>query len=273
MPHTLGLSGSITLSDPEKFPQLFTKEKITHIEIGEFPDEASFHHFLKHLGDAKDMTFGIHSPLVRNQSKNDLIEKVQVEPEVAWQLFAAEVKHVAKLGAEYILVHFPYFKGETEQNTDEMIENGLKRLQRLQEDHAISIVCEPKLGYNRSPFGIDALNSFPIETWENYGIKLCIDIGDYLLAKGDQAKSYLTKWKHHIKVVHLHNVTFNQGKYIWTPVHPSHETNPDYFQVKKLIEQLSDSPDVFFVFEHTPHTNPSDTFVNEGIIWVHDIIN
>lgn len=272
MPHTLALSGSITLSNPAKFPQLFTKEKITHIEIGEFPDEASFHYFLKCL-EAKDMTFGIHSPLIRNQSKNDLIEKVQVEPEVAWHQFATEVKQTARLGAEYILVHFPYFKGETERDTDELIENGLSRLHRLQEEHAIPIVCEPKLGYNRSPFAIDALDRFPIEIWERYGIKLCIDIGDYLLAKGDHAKNHLTKWKNHIKVVHLHNVKINQRKYIWTPVHPSHEVDPDFFQVKKLIKQLSNSSDVFFVFEHTPHTNPSDKFVNEGIVWVHDIIS
>jgi hypothetical protein len=29
---------------------------------------------------------------------------------------------------------------------------------------------------------------------------------------------------------------------------------------------------VFFVFEHTPHSNPTEAFVNEGISWVKEII-
>ncbi|GAA0352089.1 hypothetical protein GCM10008932_01360 [Alkalibacterium iburiense] len=32
------------------------------------------------------------------------------------------------------------------------------------------------------------------------------------------------------------------------------------------------SPHVFFVFEHTPHTNPTEDFVNEGIDWVKEMI-
>ncbi len=126
MPHTLGLSGSVILSDPEKYPLLFNKENINHIEIGEFPSEEAFEEFLKRLNKEK-LSFGLHSPLYRNQSKYDLLEKVQYDPEQAWEQFEAEVKYMSELGAAYILVHFPYFKGEKEIDTVKVIEHGLKK--------------------------------------------------------------------------------------------------------------------------------------------------
>lgn len=271
MHNCIGLSGSIIMTDPDKFPLLFTNENVSHIEIGEFPSEESLHNFLDLL-HKKNLTFGLHSPLYRNQSKYDLLEKVQYEPEQAWEQFESEVKYMSQLGAEYILVHFPYFKEEKNIDTTDMIENGLKRLHDLQERYSISIVCEPKLGLNRSSFGIRALEQFSTEIWDKYGIKLCIDIGDYLLATGDKALDYIKKWTRHIKVVHLHNVEFHNNKYIWVPVHPSHEKDNSHFNVKDLIYKLSKSSGVFFIFEHTPHTNPTETFVNEGINWVKDII-
>ncbi|GAQ19592.1 xylose isomerase-like TIM barrel [Oceanobacillus picturae] len=271
MPHSIGLSGSVIMSDPEKFPLLFSKKDISHIEIGEFPNEAAFNDFLE-LVKNKNVTFGLHSPLYRNQSKYDLLEKVQYEPEQAWQQFEKEVNYMSQLEAEYILVHFPYFKEEQDIDTNAIIERGLKRLHFLQEKYSITIVCEPKLGLNKSTFGIKSLDRFPIEIWDKYGIKLCIDIGDYLLAIGDRAREYIEKWKRHIKVVHLHNVEFHNNKYIWVPVHPSHELDDTHYNVKHLLSLLSTSSNVCFVFEHTPHTNPTEAFVNEGISWVKEII-
>lgn len=271
MSHNIGLSGSIIMSDPEKLHLLFEKENVNHIEIGEFNDEGSFNQFLEMLNKS-NMTFGLHSPLYRNQSKYDLLEKVQYEPEKSWEQFENEVKYMSELGSEYILVHFPYFKEEKEIDTAETIEKGLERLHRLQEKYGILIVCEPKLGHYRSTFGINVLDSFPVDVWERYGIKLCIDIGDYLMATGDEALSYIEKWKKHIKVVHLHNVEFHNDVYIWVPVHPSHENDNVHFKVKDLIAKLAMSQDVFFIFEHTPHSKPTDAFVNEGIDWVREII-
>ncbi|WP_339229281.1 TIM barrel protein [Oceanobacillus sp. FSL K6-2867] len=272
MHHHIGLSGSTIMTDPGRFTLLFDMDNVSHIEIGEFPSEDSFRYFTELL-DKENVTFGLHSPLYRNQSKYDLLEKVNYQPEQAWRQFESEVKYMSKLGAAYILVHFPYFKEEKEIDTAKLIEDGLIRLQQLQERYSISIVCEPKLGLNRSAFGIKALNDFPVETWDKYGIKLCIDIGDYLLATGDEAKSYIKKWKKHIMVVHLHNVEFHNNKYIWVPVHPSHELDNKHFKVANLIYELSTNSDVFFVFEHTPHTNPTEEFVNEGINWVKDLID
>lgn len=111
MSHTIGLSGSIILSEPKKFPLLFNKENINHIEIGEFPSKKAFDYFLEQLNEA-NLSFGLHSPLYRNESKYDLLEKVQFDPEQAWEQFEAEVKYMSELGAAYILVHFPYFKEE-----------------------------------------------------------------------------------------------------------------------------------------------------------------
>ena len=271
MSHTIGLSGSIILSEPKKFPLLFNKENINHIEIGEFPSKKAFDYFLEQLNEA-NLSFGLHSPLYRNESKYDLLEKVQFDPEQAWEQFEAEVKYMSELGAAYILVHFPYFKEEKAIDTKKMIEQGIKKLYVLQEEYGVTIVCEPKLGFNKSRFGINALDAFPIEVWEKYGIKLCIDIGDYLLATSDKVTDYIEKWREYIKVVHLHNVEFQGDKYTWIPVHPSHEMDEIHFKVKELINKLSRSSDIFFIFEHTPHTNPTDTFVNEGIEWVKEII-
>ena len=153
-----------------------------------------------------------------------------------------------------------------------MIEHGLKKLQDLQNKYSITIVCEPKLGLNRSRIGIDALHQFPIEIWDKYGVKICIDIGDYLLATGEQAIAYIKRWSKYIKVVHLHNVEFQGDKYIWVPVHPSHEFDYTHFKVEDIIIQLAKKSDIFFVFEHTPHSNPEEVFIKEGIDWVKSLL-
>ena len=103
--HRVGISGSVIMTDPTKFDELFDYE-VDHIEIGEFPDLGSFQQFLENLKSNK-RTFGLHSPLLRGQSKYDLLEHVYYEPEQAWLQFESEVKQMASLGTEYILVHFP----------------------------------------------------------------------------------------------------------------------------------------------------------------------
>lgn len=268
--HKLGSSGSIILSNPELYSELFW-EGMDHIEIGQFHGEASMEKFLE-LCIGKQITLGIHSPLLCNGSKYDLIEKVEYEPETAWRQLESEAKIISALGAEYLLVHFPYFKEEIAGNANELIEDGLKKLRYIQDKYQIELVCEPKLGLNRSPVGINYLNDFPKELWAKYNIKMCIDIGDYIIAVGDKIFDYVSKWKEFIKVVHLHNIYYEEDKYIWTPVHPSQENDNESYKVENIIRFLAQCRDVTFVFEHTPHTNPSKEFVNEGFRWVKSII-
>lgn len=265
--HKIGLSGSTILSDPDKYESLFKNQQIQHIEIGEFPDQEALDYFLKVLQNY-DHTFSLHSPLLRHQSKYDLLERVNFDSEESWSNFEDEVALMSEIGAEYILVHFPYFKEKLERDANRAIEEGLKKLHALQEKYGLTIVCEPKLGFKRSAVGIEALHNFPVEIWAKYGIKLCVDIGDYLLATGSRIFEYIKKWKSFIKVVHLHNIEFHNNKYIWVPVHPKQEMDSSYYNVQELILQLAKSPDVFFIFEHTPHSHPSDIFVEEGIDWV-----
>lgn len=80
MPHRLGVSGSVILSNPEKYKELFW-EGIDHIEIGEFPNEAAFKNFLV-LCQVNNVSFGVHSPLLRGESKYDLLQKVDYEPDM-----------------------------------------------------------------------------------------------------------------------------------------------------------------------------------------------
>jgi len=267
MIHTIGISGSTIMSDETKFNDLFRdQEQITHIEIGEFENEDAFQRFLAFLKKS-NKTFGIHSPIYRNGSKYDLLEKLQHAPEQAWTLFEKEIQRLVKLGAQYILVHFPYFQGST-RNPDTLIEQGLKRLSELQHTYNLPIVCEPKLGLDRSPKGIEYLDAFPVESWKKYGLKLCIDIGDYLLAADENALEMIRKWKGHIKVVHLHNIEFVNDKYIWIPIHPSHEDDGKHYPIKEILHVLAEYPDIYWVLEHTPHSNPSETFIDEGLHWL-----
>ncbi|GAA0335953.1 hypothetical protein GCM10008967_27950 [Bacillus carboniphilus] len=267
MSHKYGVSGSTILSDPNRFEELFWKD-IDLIEIGEFPDEAAFQAFSE-LRKEKEVPFGVHSPLFRSGSKYDLIQKVNVEPENAWESLEREAERLSRLGAEYILVHFPYFLNEDKkENVNFLIERGLQRLSLLQEKYSIPFICEPKLGPKKSPIGIDYLDQFPEKLWAKYSIKLCIDIGDYLLATGDQILTYLKKWKKHIGVVHLHNVAFQNNRYIWIPVHPSHETNGTQYKIEHIIKFLKQCEKVNFIFEHTPHSNPKKEFVQGGYEWI-----
>ncbi len=273
LPHKLGLSGSTILSNPEQFHELFLEE-LDHIEIGEFPDEDAFKLFIQHLKSAQ-RSFGIHSPLMRKNSKYDLIEYVHIEPEKAWYQIEEEAMRLTSLGAEYVLVHFPYFKTDRNGVVHQEIEQGLQRLSQLQDKYDIPLVCEPKLGQNRNPCGIHYLDDFSVERWEHYGLPLCFDLGDYLLADADHIFDHIHKWQDYIKVVHLHNVSYQNGdanKYIWSPVHPSQEDDPDFYSLKPIIQKLAQGSDVRFLFEHTPHHVPSKQYVREGIEWVRTLI-
>lgn len=269
MGHTLAVSGSTILSDPAQFEALLW-DGISHIEIGEFPDEEAFQKFLK-LKEKHRLAFGIHSPIIRGQSKYDLIQRVHYDPAVALEQVEAEASRLVKLGANYLLVHFPFFLDETEENTIERIEEGLRQLSCIREKYGIEIVCEPKLGNNRSSAGINYLHNFPVHIWAKYNLKLCIDIGDYLIATDDKILDYLEKWKVYIKVVHLHNVDYIGDEYIWVPVHPSQETVGNY-KIGHIMRYLAQLKNITFVFEHTPQLIPSEAYVHEGYEWVRQLV-
>ncbi|MGM7700676.1 TIM barrel protein [Pseudalkalibacillus sp. Hm43] len=264
---TYAVSGSTILSDPDRFEDLFWKG-IEHIEIGEFAKEEDFQLFLQTCKKHR-ASFGVHSPVFRQDSKYDLLEKVVHDPSFAWKRLEEEAERLSSLGAEYLLVHFPFFKGENDGDANERIEEGLQKLSTIQERYQLPIVCEPKLGLNRSTAGIEYLHQFSEQTWSTYGLKLCIDIGDYLMAKGESALDYIKKWEKHIAVAHIHNVTFHGDKYIWTMVHPSYEG--ELYTLKPLLKYLASIEGLRFVFEHTPHTDPSASFVKEGFEWVKSI--
>ncbi|MFZ0371040.1 MAG: TIM barrel protein [Halobacillus sp.] len=270
MKSILGISGSTILSDPAQFDQLF-KSAIGHIEIGEFPDEASFYRFLT-MARQNQVSFGIHSPLIRGNSKYDLIEHVSVDPLDARINFEQEVALAARVGAEYILVHFPYVKGPVRSNPQPMIEEGLRYLSELQKKYKISIVCEPKLGHNRSSAGIHYLQQFPEEVWGTYQLSLCLDMGDYRMAAGDKWKEYIVPLLPYTTVIHVHNVSFLDDKYYWVPIHPEPNTKEGSFDMKSMIEILAEKKGRYFIMEHTPHSRPSEAYVVEGMEWLHNLI-
>nr|MDA3845606.1 sugar phosphate isomerase/epimerase [Vallitaleaceae bacterium] len=125
MPIKLGSSGSTILSDRELILELFW-EDINHIEIGEFSRLEDFDEFLSVIQSKTDISFGIHSPLLRGESKYDLIESVHNDTKLAWEQLESEMRDLAKTDAEYILVHFPYFDDITKLDPNIMIEDGLR---------------------------------------------------------------------------------------------------------------------------------------------------
>lgn len=92
------------------------------------------------------------------------------------------------------------------------------------------------------------------------------------MATDDLVIDYIQKWRDHIGVVHLHNIEFHNDKHIWIPVHPSHENDGLHFNIRAILEFLAKCNEVFFVFEHTSQTNPTEKFVAEGIQWIKEII-
>lgn len=265
MAHSIGMSGSTILSNRDRLPELFGKG-LPHVEIGEFGDRDSYLSFL-HLARENEVSFGIHVPHFRENSKYDLLEEVKMEPSAARKLFVEEVREAAQSGASYVLVHFPYFKGETEAVV-EKIEEGLQFLKHLQDTYGVPIVCEPKLGQNQSPAGIQYLYDFPMNLWRKYGLSICIDMGDYRIAVENNWREYVEPLLPFTKVVHMHNVRYTEKGYIWTPIHPDFEKQDTAFDMAPFLELLAKGRDKYFILEHTPHTSPSEEQVDEGIVWV-----
>ena len=269
MAHHLGVSGSTIFSDATLFETLFW-EGTDHVEIGEFRNEGDFEQFIK-MQKVKGVTFGLHSPLLRSGSKYDLIEPIYCSCGSAWQQVAEEAGRMVALGASYMLVHFPFFAKETTTDTVRLIEEGLQKLKGIQDAYGLPIVCEPKLGAGMNGAGIRYLNDFPVDTWKKYGIGICIDIGDYLIAAQDQVMDYIQRWESMIRVVHLHNVHHCGEKYKWIPVHPQYE-NSGYYRVEPILRYLVGLKDIYFVFEHTPDTNPDSAVIEEGFQWVRELV-
>ncbi|GGE44949.1 hypothetical protein GCM10011391_24740 [Pullulanibacillus camelliae] len=266
----LGISGSTIMSDTKQLETLFTYG-LSHIEIGEFADPQGFERFMQ-LQKGRGMTFGIHAPLYRTGSKNDLLQKISFDPELAWEQLEKEAKQLSILGAKYILVHFPFLATSLGEDAHVQLERSLQRLKGIQDRYGLPIVCEPKLGPDRSPLAIETLQQLPIEIWETYNLKLCIDVGDYALAVGERLMAVLKKWLKFVKVVHLHNIEFQGKQHFWVPIHPSHEQDPEHLKIVPLLTLLSQAPDVIFILEHTPHLSPGQTFVNEGIEWLKSLV-
>ena len=269
--NTLGVSGSTIMSDPDKFNELF-KYNLSHIEIGEFKSRHDYKLFINLLEDSLK-TFGIHAPLFHGNSKYDIIEHVHFSPETAIHHLEKDAKTAAFLGAKYLLVHFPFFRTENEGDTAKIIEKGLQALSRIQKKYGVEIVCEPKLGDMRSPFGIEYLNNFPIETWKKYSLKICVDLGDYVMAAGDDLRAfeYIKKWTDFIRVVHLHNVDYIEANYHWKPMHKDDEAD-GHHDLVPIVKYLAGLDDVYFVLEHTPHMGYSGEYILQSTEYIRSLI-
>jgi len=268
--NTLGISGSTIMSNPEKFHKLF-EHNLNHIEIGEFACRRDRIQFMD-IHKTSGATLGIHAPMLRGRSKYDVIERVHFSPRTAIRHLSKDAKMARSMGAKYLLVHFPFFSGETSGDTNAIIEQGLKSLYKIQQKYNIPIVCEPKLGAARSAAGIEYLNHFPVDTWAKYGLKICVDLGDYVMAAGDKnVLEYIKKWSDFIMAAHLHNVDYPKDQYYWKPMHKNDETD-GHHNLLPLMEHLSGLNDIYFVLEHTPHMGYSEGYVREGIEYVKGLI-
>lgn len=266
----LGVSGSTIFSDAKKFAQLFDY-KLEHIEIGEFKNKKQLKRFARMLSHSL-CTLGIHSPFLRNKSKYDLIEHVDYSPAQAFINLNSDAKKAKYLGAKYLLVHFPYFDDKVPDNANAIIEDGLIALKKLQDLHEIEIVCEPKLGAGRATDGIKHFNNFPIEIWRKYNLKVCIDVGDYVMAYGEKNMlDPIIKWQDFIRVVHLHNVGYPNGGYVWRPMHPD-DAKKGYHNLADTMAFLNTLHEVYFVLEHTPEEDYTTEYLKQSTEYIKNLL-
>lgn len=262
----LGVSGSTILTDAKKFPHLF-EYNMEHIEIGEFKNKYQLNRFIKMLANSL-CTLGVHSPIFRGKSKYDLIEQVNYSPIEAYKNLQEDAKLAKFLGAKYLLVHFPYFGGQVQGDANQIIEEKLIDLKKLQDKYGIEIVCEPKLGAGRSKYGIEHFSSFPIDIWRKYGLKICIDLGDYVMAFGEKDMvGRIKKWQDFIGVVHLHNVDYIDNSYIWRPIHPDDVKN-GYHNLESVLSYFKNLNEVYFVMEHTPEIDYNAQYLKESADYI-----
>ena len=245
----LGISASAVLSQTDLLNELF-RHGVDHIEIGLFETIEVADRFVRQVR-ARGKTVGIHSPLIRGGSKNDLLKSIDLPTEEAWEQVENELVWCRRSGVEYLLVHFPFVM-HTEQLTLTQVNEGVRRLAALSRRIGVRIVCEPKLGEARNPAGIDWLRTSPNCIFSDAGLSLCWDIGDHLLASTSPSAYFknFERWKHSISVVHLHNVRFEDQLYRWVPPHPSRSAVDAEYDLAPIIKRFL--PGTTIVSEYTP---------------------
>jgi sugar phosphate isomerase/epimerase len=184
-------------------------------------------------------------------------------------LSIAQSNHV-----EYVLVHFPYFPLASEDEAIPQIDDGFSRLRSLQSEYETRILCEPKLGELRDPGAIGVLKSYSVDRWSEFGIGMCWDVGDYLLALNsvEESLTELRRWSDVIDVIHIHNVKVTPETYYWVPVHPSYEGSEEFFPLRPFL-LAAKQMEVTLVWEHTPHFTPDLSFALEGFQWAKEELN
>ncbi len=266
-----GVSGSTILSDPDRVDELFW-DGIDHVEVGALSSPAALDNVLARARQGS-ISVGFHSPLFRGGSKYDLLMHVEGTPELAWQQLEEELSIAQKNQSEYLLVHFPYFSLASEQDPIPQIEAGLSRLRALQDRFETKVLCEPKLGLRRDLGGIGILQAYPVSKWCDFGLSMCWDMGDYLLASNtlEECRSELHRWSEVIDVIHVHNVKVTAEQHYWIAIHPSHESGEEYFTVKPLLLDAA-AMDILLVWEHTPHFTPDHSFALAGFQWAKEVL-
>lgn len=269
MNNILGVSGSTIMSEKSLFGELLSYG-VNHVEVGEFANMDEYD-LLMNMISERNYSFGIHSPILRSQSKYDLAEEVHFSPDTAIKQLTEEAARLSRTPAKYLLVHFPYFEKETGEPHLDTIEDRLKKLKNIQDTYNITVVCEPKLNGYMSPYSINVMDSIPVGLWAEYGIKICIDLGDYLLAAKHKMEDMIYKWIDHVGVVHLHNVAFDEVRYRWIPIHPDDKQTKEY-HMDRIIKTIAQKDNIYFVMEPTPHIHKSKEYMLEGLDWVKSII-
>ncbi len=267
----VGVSGSTVLSESDRLDELFW-DGIDHVEVGDLSASTDLDTLLTHARQ-QSISVGFHSPLFKGGSKYDLLTQVQQSPEQAWHQLEEELGIAQDNQVEYVLVHFPYFPLASEDYPIPQIEVGLNRLRSLQASYGTKVLCEPKLGIRRDPGGIGILKFYPVDQWREFGVLMCWDMGDYLLASEtlEECLVELRRWRDVIDALHVHNVKVTSEKYYWVPVHPSYEDSEDFFTIKPLLSEIKEM-NALLVWEHTPHFTPDHGFVLEGLQWVKGIL-
>jgi sugar phosphate isomerase/epimerase len=195
------------------------------------------------------------------------------------RLIAQTLHDVKRLGAEYVVVHFPKPAPSPQQEPDwspeiELAWNSAGQLARLARQFQTRICIE---GFGERPYLSTAFLTHVLQAFPE--LSYCFDVGHMHLAALRGAIDYfdfLEQLAPRIGSVHLWNTRGPQdyAAYSHLPVHPSHQPDMGWCDVDQSVRIIGEgNPDAVFIFEHgTRFPPPFALDYREGVSWVKEML-
>lgn len=282
----LATSAAIVLSDLSRLERLLWPG-INAVEIGAVAGPKVIGLVARTLR-VKGLGLGLHSPVVAGGVKLLKPGDGGLSDSVLAQI-RGELALAQSVSADYLLLHYPWFEASPPtQEVAGWITLATRQLESLMESPAnqsgessgesagpgggVPLIFEMKLGRSRHPGIIASLiNGGPVALGLG-GSRLCLDVGDWLLACEELGVDPVAAFQplaSLVSVLHVHAVERHPGgryNYVWKPIHPE---DPDAEAVLALCHlAVEHGTTKTIVFEHTPHLDPGVEYDLQGFAWL-----